>query len=53
MKPPVALFKKKCNKLCLLLKAKSQNLSIVVRYLHKEIDVMKTVKRKTGKVRVF
>ena len=26
MKPPVALFKKKCNKLCLLLKAKSQNL---------------------------
>ena len=26
MKPPVALFKKKSKKLCLLLKAKSQNL---------------------------
>ena len=26
MKPPVALFKKKSKKLCLLLEAKSQNL---------------------------
>ena len=54
MKLPVALFKKKSRKLCLFLKAKSQNLiNTVVRCLHKEKDVKKTVKRKTGKVRVF
>ena len=54
MKPPVALFKKKSRKLCLFLKAKSQNLiNTVVRCLHKEKDVKKTVKRKIGKVRVF
>ena len=54
MKPPVALFKKKSRKLCLLLKAKSQNLiNTVVRCLHKEKDVKKTVKRKIGKARVF
>ena len=53
MKPPVALFKKKSKKLCLLLKAKSQNLSTVVLCLHKEKDVKKTVKKKIGKVRVF
>ena len=54
MKPPVALFKKKSRKLCLLLKAKSQNLiNTVVRCLHKEKDVKKTVKRKISKARVF
>ena len=54
MKPPVALFKKKSRKLCLFLKAKSQNLiNTVVRCLHKEKDVKKTVKRKIGKVRVL
>ena len=54
MKPPVALFKKKSRKLCLFLKAKSQNLiNTVVRCLHKEKDVKKTVKRKICKVRVF
>ena len=54
MKPPVALFKKKSRKLCLFLKAKSQNLiNTVVRCLHKEKDVKKTVKRKIDEVRVF
>ena len=54
MKLPVALFKKKSRKLCLFLKAKSQNLiNTVVRCLHKETDVKKTVKRKIFKVRVF
>ena len=43
MKPPVALFKKKSRKLCLFLKAKSQNLiNTVARCLHKEKDVKKT-----------
>ena len=51
MKPPVAQFKKKSKKLCLLLKAKSQNLilSTVVCCLHKEKDAKKTVRRKIGK----
>ena len=54
MKPPVALFKKKRRKSCLFLKGISQNLiNTVVRCLHKEKDVKKTVKRKIGKVRVF
>ena len=54
MKPPVALFEKKSKKLFLLLKSrKSKILSTVVRCLHKEKDVKKTVKRKIGKVRVF
>ena len=54
MKPPVALFKKKSRKLCLFLKAKGQNLiNTIVRCLHKEKDVKKTVKRKICKVRVF
>ena len=54
MKPPVALFKKKSRKLCLLLKAESQNLiNTVVRCLHKEKDVKETVKRKLCKVKVF
>ena len=54
MKPPVALFKKKSRKLCLFLKAKSQNLiNTVVRCLHKEKVVKKTVKRKICKIRVF
>ena len=54
MKPPVSLFKKKSKKLCLFLKAKSQNfIDTVVRCLHKEKDIKKTVKRKIGKVRVF
>ena len=54
MKPPVALFKRKSRKLCLLLRAKSQNLiNTVVRCLHKEKDVKKSVKRKISKVRVF
>ena len=54
MKPPVALFKKKSRKLCLFLKAKSQNLiNTIVRCLHNERDVKKTVKRKICKVRVF
>ena len=54
MKLPVALFKKKARKLCLFLKAKSQNLiNTVVRCLHKKKDVKKTVKRKICKVRVF
>ena len=52
MKLPVALFKKKSRKL--FLKAKSQNLiNTVVRCLHKEKDVKKTVKRKICKVRVL
>ena len=55
MKPPVAQFKKKSKKLCLFLKAKSQNLilSTVVCSLHKEKDVKKTVRGKIGKTRVF
>ena len=54
MKPPVALFKKKSRELCLLLKAKSQNLiNTVVRCLHKEKAVKKTIKRKICKLRVF
>ena len=54
MKPPVALFKKKSSKLCLFLKAKSQNLiNTIIRCLHKEKDVKKTVMRKICKVRVF
>ena len=54
MKPPVALFEKKSRKLCLFLKAKSQDLiNTVVRCLHKKKDVKKTVKRKICKVRVF
>ena len=54
MKPPVALFKKKSRKLCLFLKAKSQNLiNTVVRCLHKEKSVKNTVKRNICKVRVF
>ena len=54
MKPPVALFEIKSRKLCLFLKAKSQYLIItVVRCLHKEKDVTKTVKRKICKVKVF
>ena len=53
MKPPVAPLKKKSRKLCLFLKAKSQNLiNTVVRCLHKEKDVKKTV-RKICKVRFF
>ena len=40
MKPPVALFKKKSWKLCLFIKAKSQNLiNTVERGFHKEKDV--------------
>ena len=35
MKPPVALFKKKSKKLCLLLKPKPES-STVVLYLYKE-----------------
>ena len=47
MKPPVALFKKKSRKLCLFLKAQSQNLiKTDIRCLHKEKDVKKTPKRK-------
>ena len=43
MKPPVSPFKKKSRKLCLFLKAKSQNLiNTVARCLHKEKDVKKT-----------
>ena len=39
MKPPVALFKKKSRKLCLFLKAKSQNLiNTVARCLDKGKD---------------
>ena len=54
MKPHVALFKKKSRKLCLFLKAKSQHLiNTVIRCLHKEKDVTKTVKRKICKVRTF
>ena len=54
MKPPVPLFKKKSRKLCLLLKSKSQDLiNTVVRCLHKEKDVKKTIKRKICKVKVF
>ena len=55
MKLPVALFKKKARKLCLFLKAKSQNLiNTVVRCLHKEKDVKKICKkRKICKVGVF
>ena len=55
MKSPVALFKKKSRKLCLLLKAKSQNLiNTVVHCLHKENDVKKICKKiKICKVRVF
>ena len=54
MKPPVALFKKKSRKLCLFLKAKSQNLiNAVVRCLYREKDVKKTIERKICKVRVF
>ena len=42
------------RELCLLLKAKSQNLiNTGVRCLHKKKDVKKTVKRKICKVRVF
>ena len=53
MKPPVALCKKKSRKLCLFLKAKSQNLiNTVVHFLHKEKDVKTTFKRKICKVRV-
>ena len=48
MKPPVALFKKKSRKLCLFLKAKSQNLiNTVARCLHKEKDVKKTASEKS------
>ena len=54
MKPPVPLFKKNSRKLCLLLKSKSQDLiNTVVRCLHKEKDVKKTIKRKICKVKVF
>ena len=54
MKPPVALSKKKRRKLCLFLKATSQNLiNTAVRYLHKEKNVKNTVKRKICKIRVF
>ena len=54
MKPPVALFKKKSRKLCLFLKAKSQNfINVIVYCLHKEKDVKKSVKWKICKVRVF
>ena len=54
MKPPVALFKKKSRKLCLLLKTKSQNLiNTVVRSLDNQKDVKKTAKRKISKVRAF
>ena len=54
MKPPVALFKKKRRKLCLFLKAKSQNLiNTFVRCLHKERDVNKTVKKKISKGKSF
>ena len=54
MKPPFALFKKKSRKLCLFLKAKSQNLiNTVVRCLNIEKDVKKPVMRKICKVRVF
>ena len=54
MKLSVALFKKNRGRLCLLLKAKSQNLiSTVVRCLNKEKDVKKNIKRKICKVRVF
>ena len=50
MKPPVALFKTKSRKMCLFLKTKSQNLvNTVVRCLHKEKNVKKTVKRKICK----
>ena len=52
-KPPVALLKKKSRKLCLFLKAKSQNLNTVVRCLHNEKDVKKTVKRKICMLRIF
>ena len=53
MKPPVALFKKKSKKLCLLLKVQSQNLINSCSCLHEEEDVKKTVKRKISKVRFF
>ena len=54
MKPPVALFKKESRNLCLLLKAKSQNLiNTVVRCLHKEKNAKKNVTRKICQVRVF
>ena len=54
VKQPVALFKKKSRKLCLFLKTESQNfINAVVRCLHNEKDVKKTVKRKIRKVRVF
>ena len=50
MKPPVAQFKKKNKKLCLLLKAKRQNhINTVACCLHKEKEVKKTVGRKIGK----
>ena len=45
MEPPVALFKKKSRKLCLFLKAKSQNfINVIVYCLHKEKDIKKSVK---------
>ena len=53
MKPPVALFKKKSRKSCLFLKPKVNLINTVVRCLHKEKDVKKTVKRKICKARVF
>ena len=55
MKPPIALFKRRVGrKLCLFLKAKSNNLTNTgVRCLHKKKDVKKSVKRKICKVRVF
>ena len=44
MRQPVALFKKKRRKLCLFLKAKSQNLiNTVALCLHKEKDVKETL----------
>ena len=54
MKPSVALFKKQSTKLCLFLKARSQNLiNTVSRFFHKEKDVKKAVKRKICKLKVF
>ena len=52
-KPPVALFKRKSKKLFVFKSQKSNFYQTVVRCLHKEKDVMKTVKRKIGKVGVF
>ena len=43
MKPPVALFKKKCRKV------NQKLINAVVRWLHKRTDVKKNIKKEQGK----